>query len=374
MQDQSGADQDIGHAPPASPRHVPAGTADPLPPNLGIRAQPVDCAIIGGGPAGLSAAIYLGRLRRSSLVFDDRRGRSLWSQVNRNYLGFPDGIEAAELRRLGREQAARYGACFFGGRVARIVREGALFCVVVDPPPPTESGVVENIEADRAQGRRLGEQEVQQQRTFYARSVVLATGVHDDFPEFVGRDECVGRSLFWCIICDGYEAIDKRVIVVGHDEEAASTALQLRQFSNTIMLVAGQDGFTVPAARLKDLAAAGIEAFPYRVTDYANADGCLTALTLEDPARTRLPLDLIFVVCPHLPNSAVARALGLPLDEGGYICADSEQKTDIPGVFAAGDVTRLHNHQISSAVHEGGMAAAAANYYLYGGLQKEQHG
>ena len=374
MQEQSGEDRDIGHAPPASPRHVPAGTADPLPPNLGVRAQPVDCAIIGGGPAGLSAAIYLGRLRRSSLVFDDRRGRSLWSQVNRNYLGFPDGIEAADLRRLGREQAARYGACFFGGRVARIVREGALFCVVVDPTPPIEFGVVENIEADRAQGRRLGEQEVREQRTFYARSLVLATGVRDDFPEFVGRDECVGRSLFWCIICDGYEAIDKRVIVVGHDEEAVSTALQLRQFSNTIMLVAGQDGFTVPAARLHDLAAAGIEAFPYRVTEYANADGCLTALTLEDAAHTRLPLDLIFVVCPHLPNSTVARSLGLRLDENGYIRADSEQKTDIPGVFAAGDVTRLHNHQISSAVHEGGMAAAAANYYLYGALQKEQHG
>src|SRR6478736_4775609 len=84
---------------------------------LGSRAAPFDCAIIGGGPAGLSAAIYLGRLRRSSMVIDDRRGRSLWSQVNRNYLGFPDGIEAAELRRLGREQAARYGTVFYNGRV-----------------------------------------------------------------------------------------------------------------------------------------------------------------------------------------------------------------------------------------------------------------
>src|SRR5690348_4736538 len=96
--------RDVGHARPAPPDLVPPGTAEVLPPHLGTRREPVDCAIIGGGPAGLSAAVGLGRLRRSTLVFDNRAARSLWSQVNWNYLGFPEGIEAAELRRLGRAQ------------------------------------------------------------------------------------------------------------------------------------------------------------------------------------------------------------------------------------------------------------------------------
>ena len=82
---------------------------------------------------------------------------------------------------------------------------------------------------------------------------------------------------------------------------------------------------------------------------------------------------MVFAIYPKRPNSALARELGVSVSDLGYILADHEQKTNIPGVFAAGDLTHLHNQQISSAVHEGGMAAAAANYYLYGTLQKEQH-
>ena len=367
------AADDVGHAPPVSPEFVPAGTADPLPPGLGSRDQPVDCAILGGGPGGLSAALYLGRLRRASLVFDDHAARSLWSQVNWNYLGFPDGIEAAELRQRGRAQAARFGACFYDGRATAIGREAGLFCLEVAPSPAAETGAQAQIVADQEHAATLGEQAVRAPRSFYARTVIFATGVRDHFPDFVGRDECVGRTLFWCIICDGYEAVGKRVLVVGHDEEAVSTALQLRQFSNTVTLVAGRAGFSVPPARLADLATAGIEAFPFAVRDYPNDSGCVTALVLADEAGTRLPLDLIFAVTDKHPNSDLARALGVTVDALGYICADNEQKTNLEGVYAAGDVTRLHNQQISAAVHEGGQAAAAANYYLYGALQKEQH-
>ncbi|MGI8587780.1 MAG: NAD(P)/FAD-dependent oxidoreductase [Chloroflexia bacterium] len=366
--------EDIGHETPASPSEVPEGTADPLPEDLGRRDQPVDCAIIGGGPAGLSAAVYLGRLRRSCLVFDDRTGRSLWSQVNRNYLGFPDGIEAAELRLLGRKQASLYGACFFNGCVCGVEQKGDLFCVHVSPSDESEAGSPENIEREDVEGARLGETEVESREEFYASTLIFATGVLDDFPEFEGRDECVGRSLFWCIICDGYEAVGKRVVVIGQDEEAVSTALQLRQFSNTITLVAGQDGFDVPKSRLADLAAAGIEALPYPVAEYSNEAGCLSGVKLEDPAGTVLPLDLIFAICPKQPNTDLARDLGISLDKNGYIKTDNEQKTNLSGVFAAGDATRLHSHQISTAVAEGGAAAEAVNYYLYGKMQKEKSG
>lgn len=334
--------------------------------------NPADCAVIGGGPAGLSAAIYLGRLRRRSVVFDDRAGRSLWSQVNRNYLGFPDGVEAAELRRLGRMHAATYGAAFVDGSVQEIERDGSLFRLTIGGRGEPDAGSAEKIRLDADVGARLGEAKVHGQSEAYARTVILATGVRDEFPEFGGRDECVGRTLFWCLICDGYEALDRHALVVGHDEEAVSSALQLREFTESVTLVAGAEGFTAPPERLRDLADAGIAAFPNPIAEYGNDDGCITAVRLADRQGTMIPVDLVYAISPRRPKSELARRLGAELDENSHVVVDTEQKTNVPGFFAAGDVTRPHNHQITSAVHEGGMAAAAANYYLYGEAQKER--
>lgn len=354
---------------------APPDPTVPTGPPLGSRAAPFDCAIIGGGPAGLSAAVYLGRLRRSSMVIDDHEGRSLWQQVNRNYLGFPDGIEATELRKLGRRQAANFGAQFCNGEVDTVVRAGKRFCVRIVPSLPVgaapEEGSQERREADAADASALGETQIEGAAELWASTLIFAGGVQDHFPEFVGRDECVGRTLFWCIICDGYEAIGKRAVVLGADEEAASTALQLRQFTAQITLVAGAAAFDLPPARLDDLQAAGIVTLSGQVQNVPNDEGCVSALEL-DSGQT-VPLDVLFTVHEKTPRSNLARALGVRCDTNGYIAADDEQKTNVPGIFAAGDVTRKHNHQISSAVHEGGMAAAAVNYYLYGALQKEQH-
>jgi thioredoxin reductase (NADPH) len=360
---------------PHTPPPTPPGTAVIDSPNLGTEAEPYDCAIIGGGPAGLSAAVQVSRLRRSCMVLDDHEGRSLWYQVNRNYLGFPQGIPAADLRKLGRRQAAEYGAHFCNASVASITRHGGPhgpFRVVTVPPDGhIESGSPEQRERDEMDARAEGETQITGRDVLWTSTLIFATGVVDHFPEFVGRDECVGRTLFWCILCDGYESLGKRVVILGADEEAASTALQFRQFTNTITLVAGQPEFNLPASRLEDLEAGGITALAGRVQDYPNADGCVTALVLED--GTRVPLDMIFAIQEKHPRTELARTLGVQCDGQGYIAADDEQKTNVPGVYAAGDVTRKFNHQISSAVHEGGMAAAAANYYLYGRLQKEKH-
>ncbi len=334
----------------------------------------VDCAVVGGGPAGLSAAIYLGRLRRSSLVLDDRAGRSLWSQVNRNYLGFPDGIEAADLRRLGREHAARYGTGFVGGTVGEIERDRSLFRLTVTASGEPDAGSAEKIRRDEEAASRLGEARVLGRSEAYARTVILATGVRDEFPEFAGRDECVGRTLFWCLICDGYEALDRHALVVGHDEEAVSSALQLREFTQWVTLVAGGGGFSVPPDRLRDLADAGIAAFAAPIAEYANEDGCITAVRLDDAEGTTIAVDLVYSIGPHRARSDLARRLGARLDENGYVVVDTEQHTNVAGFFAAGDVTRPHNHQVTSAAHEGGMAAAAANYYLYGETQKDGSG
>lgn len=342
----------------------------------GAAVRVFDCAIVGGGPAGLSAAINLARMRRSVLVIDDRDGRSLWSQVNRNYLGFPDGIPAAEIRLQGRRQAARYGARFLLGRVTAADRDGDLFRLLVQGDVAGGAGIDAagtdvNVARDEAIGRALGEVQAGASEEIRARSVILATGVRDPFPKFEGRDECVGISLFWCIACDGYESADKSVAVVGRDEEAVETALDLLEFTGKITIAAGRaSGFSVPESRLADLAANGIAAYPWGVASYPNENGQIEALILADPNRTRIPVEMVFTVHAPKARNEIARQLGVDLNAMGQIVVDIEQHTNVPGVYAAGDATSVHDHQVSAAVHEGNQAAAAANYFLYRPVQK----
>ena len=331
----------------------------------------VDCAIVGGGPAGLSAAVNLARMRRNVVVIDDRDGRSLWSQTNRNYLGFPEGIPAAEIRRQGRRQAANYGARFLRGRVTSANRDGDLFSLHVDDHAGEGAGTDINVARDDELGRALGEVEADGLVEVVARTVILATGVRDPFPEFPGRDECVGRSLFWCIACDGYESIGCNVAVVGFDEEAIQTALDILDFTDKVTMVAGRtEGFSVPESRLADLTASGIQIYPCSVAEYQNQEGQITGLVLADSCRSQIPVEMVFAVRAPVARNEVAVTLGVAVDARGQVIVDSEQHTNLAGVYAAGDMTSPHNHQVSAAVHEGNEAACTANYYLYRPEQK----
>jgi len=338
----------------------------------------VDCLIVGGGPAGLAAAVNLARMRRDVLVVDDRDGRSLWGQVNRNYLGFPRGVSAARMRLAGRSQAAAYGARFLGGRVASARSDSEGFVLRLEPAPaapPDGEGRADYARRDRDHGEALGEEPVQAPLEIEARTLILATGVRDSFPRFPGWAECVGVSLFWCINCDGYEMAGKRVAVVGHDEDAAETALDLLDFTPNVVVVAGRaEGFHLSPIRLKDLADEGIAAHPRAVREYDSRRGRIRALVLDDDAATRLTVDAVFAYRRPVPRNEIALALGAAVNELGHIVVDSEQRTSVPGLYAAGDVTSPHDHQVAAAVHEGTQAAAAANYRLYRPVQRTRGG
>ena len=333
-----------------------------LSPQADQAVREVDCLIVGGGAAGLSAAINLGRMRRSTIVVDDK-DRFRWRHPIHNYLGFPDGSTAADLRRLGRRQAAKFGAQFVIGRVANAAPDGERFRFRIDPVPamgPTTDSPDEELVRTSDVVPTGGHRDVM------ARSVILAMGVRGHFPEFPGRNECVGISLFWCIQCDGYESIDRVVGVVGHDEEAAETALGLLDFNHRVTLIAGRpEGFSIPASRLADLAANGIATYPVSVSEFQNRDGQMQALVLGDQAGTRIAVEQVYTVRPSLAANDLARQLGVELTEIGQIVVDNDQHTNVPGVLAAGDITAPHDHQFSAAVHEGNQAACAANYRLY---------
>lgn len=336
-------------------------------------ARAFDCVVVGGGPAGLSAAINLGRMRRSVLLVDER-DRFLWAHVAQNYLGFPEGIEGAEIRRLGWRHAVRYGVELLLGHVATATREGDRFRLRIERLPESgrwAHGPGPSVPRDAEMARTFGEVPEGDPIEVLARTVILATGVFGHFPEFSGRDECVGRSLFWCIHCSGYDSIDRVVGVVGHDDDAVQTALDLLDFTGHVTIVAGRaEGFAVPAARLGDLAVNGIAAYPCSVTEYENADGQIEALVLDDPGRTRIPVEHVYTIRSTTAANALARQLGVELNEIGQIVVSVEQETNVPGVYAAGDATQFHDHQLSAAVHEGNQAACAANYHLYRPVQR----
>jgi thioredoxin reductase (NADPH) len=352
----------------------------------------VDCLIVGGGAAGLSAAINLGRMRRSVIVVDDK-DRFRWRHPIHNYLGFPDGIKAGDLRRLGRRQAAKYGVGFVLGTVVAAAPDGDRFRLRIDAlasrpasagaagasggaagasggAAPAAGAVGDGPDEELARTSEV----VQEGRPMevLARSVILATGVRGHFPEFAGREDCVGVSLFWCIHCDGYESIDHVVGVVGDDEEAVETALDLLDFTSHVTIVAGRpEGFSVPTSRLADLEASGIPAYPVGVAEYQNRDGRMQALVLDDPARTRINVEHVYIVRPSTAANELAGQLGVALNKIGQIIVDTDQHTNVPGVLAAGDVTSPHDHQFSAAVHEGNQAACAANYRLYRPEQRD---
>ncbi|MGZ6339949.1 MAG: NAD(P)/FAD-dependent oxidoreductase, partial [Candidatus Limnocylindrales bacterium] len=332
-----------------------------------------DCVVVGGGAAGLSAAVNLGRMRRRVLLVEER-DRFLWTHVAHNYLGFPDGIGGVELRRLGWRHAARYGVQLLLGHVTTAKGEGDRFRLRIERLPEGGAwahGPGPSVPRDAEMARLFGEVPEGGPMEVLARSVILATGVLGHFPEFPGRDECVGRSLFWCIHCEGYESIDRVVGVVGHDEDAVQTALDLLDFTDRVTVVAGRpEGFDVPASRLADLAANGIAAYPCGVAEYDNQAGQMRALVLDDPGRTRVPVEQVYTIrCTSAANE-LARQLGLELDQLGQIVVTVEQRTNVPGVYAAGDATCLHDHQLSAAAHEGNQAACAANYHLYRPVQR----
>jgi thioredoxin reductase (NADPH) len=296
----------------------------------------VECEaiVIGGGPAGLSAALQLARWNRSVLVLDSGEGRSTHHQVNHNYLGFPDGVAALELRELGRKQLGRYPRASVlrqEARQARLTSAG----FTVETPEGEHAGSV----------------------------LVLACGVHDDYPEFDDYESYVGRSMFWCITCDGYECREKRVVVVGGDEHAAGEALQLVSLTPHVTLVTDEPEEPLPDDLRGRLAAAGVIVLDDRFTGAEGEDGMVTAACTARSGP--VPADALFVVRPARPRSALAEQLGLELNAAGYVVVDAEQRTSVPGVLAAGDLTSLHAHQVSAAVHQGAQAASAANYLLY---------
>ena len=289
----------------------------------------LDCLIIGGGPAGLTAAIYLARFHLGILVVDGGKSRASWIPCTRNHAGYPEGISGTDLLERMREQACKYGA-------------------------KVETEFVTKLERDESTGLFTA---TWGSGTAVARSVLLATGVTNRRPPMDEElhDDALARGLVrYCPICDGYEVTDKRIGVIGSDSHGVAEAVFIRSYTADVTLIAPDKAMRLKAEDSEKLREAGIECVDGPAQAVALDRNCIVV----DTAEGHYAFDSIYPALGSDTHTQLAEMVGATLSEGANIRVDSHQRTSVPGLYAAGDVV-IGLDQISHAMGEGGVAATA---------------
>ena len=302
-----------------------------------------DCLIVGAGPAGLTAAIYLARFHLDVVIVDSGRSRAATIPCSHNHAGFPEGIAGAELVARMRRQSARYGAELRTGRIDALARKDGVF---------TAHGT----------------------ETVCARAVLLATGVTNRrpaMPEALHDAALAQGRLRYCPVCDGYEVTDQTVAVIGTGDHGVKEAVFLRSYTASVALFAADGAHALSDDDRNCLAGSGV-----RVTDGPVRDFSLTPEGLSFEASAGR--EVFASVYPALGSdihSGLAAGLGADRTDVGCIRVDPHQRTSVPGLYAAGDVV-LGLDQISHAMGEGGVAATTIRNELTHGkpLLRSQRG
>ncbi|MBR0551790.1 NAD(P)/FAD-dependent oxidoreductase [Stakelama marina] len=285
-----------------------------------------DCIIIGAGPAGLTAAIYLARFHLKIRLFDCGSSRAALIPRTRNHAGFPDGIAGIELLRLMREQARKFGAVRVEGEVTQI--------------KPEDDGNF--LVAVGAEG-------------YQARSVLLATGVINHRPDIDDalHDEALAAGLVrYCPVCDGYEVTDRRVGVIGTGDHGMREALFIRGYTGDVTLISPNAEHDLDPECQRALDDAGVAQVAGPCGGWSIEGGRLAL----DTARGRMAFDSVYPALGSTIRSQLAIHAGARASDEGCLEVDAHQRTTIPGLYAAGDVV-LGLDQISHAMGEAGVAA-----------------
>lgn len=285
-----------------------------------------DCLIIGGGPAGLTAATYLSRFRRKVLVVDSGESRARWIPRTHNCPGFPDGVTGPDLLRRLTEQAVQYGTQIKQGFVEalRIDDDGQF---LIDTPLPIR-----------------------------ARTVLLATGILDTLPAIEDVAATIAAErLRLCPICDGYEASGDRIAVMGPGEDVLRKALFLRTYSAKVTMLITSAGAELPQEAHELVRNAGIDLVECS-EDSIRITPDEASVLLADGSRREF--DTIYPAMGCTIRSDLATKLGAERDPTGSILVNMHQGTAVPGLYAAGDVV----HEVNQLAVAFGHAAVAASH------------
>lgn len=306
--------------------------------------QIYDLIIIGGGPAGLTAAIYGARGGRKTLLFERESFGGQVAKTNfiENYPGFSSGIKGIELAEKMLDQAKRFG-------VEILVDEVIGICSVGACPQPYK--IIKTREYE-----------------YQAKSIIIATGSKPKELSIPKERELVGRGISYCAVCDGPLFRNKVLGVVGGGDSAIGEALFLKNLAQKVYIIHRRDDFrAVKALKDRVLTTSGIEIIWNSIVHEIKSEGqMLTGVVvrnLKTSETKEIRLDGLFVYIGFIPNTGFVKDL-LKLDEEGYIITNEDLATEIPGIFAAGDVRKKNLYQISTAVGDGALAAFNAEKYL----------
>lgn len=302
-----------------------------------------DMIVVGGGPGGYTAALYAARAGLDTLVLEklSAGGQMALTEEIDNYPGFEDGIDGFTLAEKMQQQAERFGAKSEYAQVERMDLTAA-------------PKVLETSEG-----------------IFYAKTVAVATGANPRELGLANEAALTGRGVAYCAACDGMRYKDKTVVVVGGGNSAAADAMLLSRIAKKVILVHRRD--TLRATKIYHEPLMQAENIEFRwnstVTELLHTDK-LTGVRLKDVntgMETILSCDGVFISVGRKPATELVQGQ-LELDRSGYIIADETTRTNLPGVYAVGDVRTKMLRQVVTAVADGAAAVHMAEEYLAGAV------
>jgi thioredoxin reductase (NADPH) len=282
--------------------------------------------------AGLSAATYLGRAMRNTLLIDSGKSMARWEPDVQNYLGFPDGVGGTELLERGRAQAKRYGIKFARDKVNSALKRGDIFYL-------------------------KGEKQ-----TYTCRRLLVCTGIFHIPPEIPEITPCLGHSMFFCKDCDGYRVQGKAVAVYGWRNETVRYALGMLHYSACVAIVTDGKRPKWDAQHAAWIKEYNIPVYQRTIIGVHRGDKNLRALRLAGGAEVEV--DALFTTRGDIYFNKLAKGLGAKVDPEGQIVVDVDMRTTVPGLYAAGCVTPA-NCQMIIAAGQGATAAQAINRDMF---------
>jgi thioredoxin reductase (NADPH) len=302
---------------------------------------PLDALVVGGGPAGLTAALYLARFRRRVMLADAGDPRAAWIPASHNIPFFADGIPGPEILRLERAHLARYGVPVIEARVSALAQEGAAFRADLDGQP-----------------------------SLRARHVLLATGARDVEPDLPDLPDAVRQGLIrYCPVCDGFESRGRRIAVIGHgDRGAGEAAFIARSYSDDVTLLTLGRGMALDPSVRQRLEGHRVRIVEDPVQGLDIRDGRITALRA---GGQELRFEILYSALGLHYRTELAEALGAERDAAGALVVDEAMQTTVPGLYAAGDVVRGLDQIVVGMGHA---AIAATRIHNRCGMPTEEEG
>ncbi|MEF8976993.1 MAG: NAD(P)/FAD-dependent oxidoreductase [Halapricum sp.] len=282
----------------------------------------IDVAIIGGGPAGSSAAVYTARADQETIIFDKGDGTTENVDYMENVYGFPDGATGPELVEVGQEQATKFGAEIVEEEVVRVAEEN--------------DGYLIETEADE----------------YKAQGIILATGASYESPAIPHVDDYEGKGVSYCVECDAFFYKDSPVAIVGAGNYAAKEAMMMLDYTDDIRVLTNGNDLEMDEALQEQLQEAGIEIITEPV-DHIVGDEMVEGVELDD--GDVIEIEGLFVALGAAGGADIADMLGIPRD-GSYLDVDEDQYTGVENVYAAGDLTG-GQRQVNVSIGEGTTAA-----------------